>query len=184
MLQASLPQVLWSENIFTVRLSIKVVGVNPKSDPVQITENSVTFRALVDGKVYSVEYILYDSILPARSQVKISSGEVTIVLRKNQKGRWPRLIKLKAKPANLLYDFDRYEDSSSAEDEDCDEDGAGPTRKSKKIRLPTGISAEKKQEIMERHRLEQSCSTQSSDENEGIIRNDDRDPYDIFDVGH
>ncbi|XP_033755165.1 putative ATP-dependent RNA helicase TDRD12 isoform X2 [Pecten maximus] len=179
-----LPQVLWSENIFTVRLSIKVVGVNLKSDPVQITENSVTFRALVDGKVYSVEYILYDSILPARSQVKISSGEVTIVLRKNQKGRWPRLIKLKAKPANLLYDFDRYEDSSSAEDEDCDEDGAGPTRKSKKIRLPTGISAEKKQEIMERHRLEQSCSTQSSDENEGIIRNDDRDPYDIFDVGH
>ncbi|XP_060063128.1 uncharacterized protein LOC132543628 [Ylistrum balloti] len=176
-----LPQVLWSENIFTVRLTVKVVGVNPKSDPVQITENSVSFRASVEGQVYEVEYILFDSILPVRSQVKVGSGEVTIILRKNQKGRWPRLSKLKAKPANLMYDFDRYEDSSSAEDEDCDESLAGPTRKSKK--LPTGISAGKKQEIMERHLLEHQGSTPSSDEDLGTLRITEPDPYDIFDVG-
>ncbi|OWF35619.1 Tudor domain-containing protein 12 [Mizuhopecten yessoensis] len=179
-----LPQVLWSENIFTVRLSIKVVGVNPKSDPVQTTENSICFSALVDGKVYVVEYILYDSILPARSQVKVSSGEVTVILRKNQKGRWPRLIKLKAKPANLMYDFDRYEDSSSAEEEeeDCGEDVPGPARKSKKQRLPMGISAERQQQIMLRHRLEQDGSLTSSDENVDIPK--EYNPYDIFDAEH
>ncbi|XP_069113789.1 putative ATP-dependent RNA helicase TDRD12 isoform X2 [Argopecten irradians] len=179
-----LPKVLWSETIFTVRLSIKVVGVDPKSNPVEISENAVVFRALVDDKLYELEYILYDSILPARSQVKVSSGEVTIVLRKNQKGRWPRLMKLKTKPPNLMYDFDLYEDSSSAEDEDCDEGATGSTRKSKKIRLPTGISVEKKREIMERHRLEQSFSSQSSDENHTVVKDGDHDPYDIFDVGH
>ncbi|XP_064610797.1 putative ATP-dependent RNA helicase TDRD12 [Liolophura sinensis] len=174
------PHVSWYQNSFRVVLSVKLTRVTKKS--VMYNENSVHFRAVCDGKLYEFEFSLCDKIIPAKSHEEVRLKEVLISLKKEQKGRWKRLLRDKEKPSFLSIDFERIRDSSDSDGEDSDDNlfivkhstRGKPLPRKSSTRSATAKSVE------ENPGLNTSASSDSDDSLGN--QNYDGDEFDFFDI--
>ncbi|CAC5374487.1 TDRD12 [Mytilus coruscus] len=134
--QGAQPPVHWVQNTFTVVVSIKIKAV--VTCHIDFQPRTLEFKTKVDGKLYSFF--------------------LSFMMKKVEKGKWPRLLRQKQKPSNLSVDFERFVDSSS-DSEVCDDERPFMLTKSKNKQLPSNL---KKPSAIEKNENDVSSEESSS----------------------
>ncbi|XP_031471218.1 putative ATP-dependent RNA helicase TDRD12 isoform X4 [Phasianus colchicus] len=89
------PKIKWFENEETVTVKVQIVRIDDYK--CEFSKEKVIFSACSEGKLYSADMELYQCILTEKSACVIKDKEAIIVLRKEKKGAWCKLLKNKVK---------------------------------------------------------------------------------------
>uniref|UniRef100_A0A669QTC6 RNA helicase n=1 Tax=Phasianus colchicus TaxID=9054 RepID=A0A669QTC6_PHACC len=100
------PKIKWFENEETVTVKVQIVRIDDYK--CEFSKEKVIFSACSEGKLYSADMELYQCILTEKSACVIKDKEAIIVLRKEKKGAWCKL--LKNKNPHVSFDFEYLED--------------------------------------------------------------------------
>ncbi|KAK4471133.1 hypothetical protein MN116_005529 [Schistosoma mekongi] len=109
------PSVVWAQTNDRLIITASISDVKSKS--VNVTENSLVFRAkagrdkLTD---YEVKLDLFKQICTDEPKVTVSGREVTIYIKKKEPGKWNQLI-FQTKCPWLKTDFSRWKDEDDSE---------------------------------------------------------------------
>ncbi|XP_010716055.1 putative ATP-dependent RNA helicase TDRD12 [Meleagris gallopavo] len=101
------PKIKWFENEEAVTVKVRIARIADYK--CEFSEEKVIFSACSEGKFYLADMELYQCILTEKSACVIKDKEAIIVLRKEKKGAWCKL--LKNKNPHVSFDFDYWEDS-------------------------------------------------------------------------
>eukprot|EP00076_Gallus_gallus_P025424 XP_015147963.1 putative ATP-dependent RNA helicase TDRD12 isoform X2 [Gallus gallus] len=99
------PEIKWFENEEAV--TVKVLIARIADYKCEFSKEKVIFSACSEGKLYSVDMELYQCILKEESACVIKDKEAIILLRKEKKGAWCKL--LKNKNPHVSFDFEYWE---------------------------------------------------------------------------
>ncbi|XP_071612868.1 putative ATP-dependent RNA helicase TDRD12 isoform X3 [Heliangelus exortis] len=100
------PEIKWFEDEETVTMKVKLEGVSNCKH--EFFKERVVFSACSGDKFYLADMELYQSILAEKSTCVIKDKETTIVLAKEKKGAWCKLLKNKNR--RVSFDFEHWED--------------------------------------------------------------------------
>ncbi|OXB67764.1 hypothetical protein ASZ78_010366 [Callipepla squamata] len=104
--QCFYPEIKWFENEESVMVKVKIVKIADYK--CEFSTERVIFSACSGGKFYLADMDLYQRILAEKSACVIKDKEAVIVLRKEKKGSWCKL--LKNKNPHVSFDFEYLKD--------------------------------------------------------------------------
>ncbi|KAI6077676.1 putative ATP-dependent RNA helicase TDRD12 [Aix galericulata] len=100
------PEIKWFQNEVTVTVKVKIAGIaDYKCD---FSKEKVIFSACSGDKLYLADMELHQYILTEKSSCVIKDKEAAIILTKEKKGPWCKL--LKNKNPHVSFDFEHWED--------------------------------------------------------------------------
>ncbi|XP_051485399.1 putative ATP-dependent RNA helicase TDRD12 [Apus apus] len=100
------PEIKWFQNEETV--TVKVGIANTTDCKYEFSKQKVVFSACSGDKLYLADMELYQDILTEKSTCVIKDKEAVLVLAKEEKGAWCKL--LKSKNPHVSFDFEHWED--------------------------------------------------------------------------
>ncbi|KAM6325082.1 putative ATP-dependent RNA helicase TDRD12 [Podargus strigoides] len=100
------PEIKWFQNEETVTVKVKVASVADYK--CEFSKEKVVFSACSGDKLYLADMDLHQSILEEKSTCVIKDKEAVIVLLKEKKEAWCKL--LKSKNLHVSFDFEHWED--------------------------------------------------------------------------
>ncbi|NWH92115.1 DDX17 helicase, partial [Aegithalos caudatus] len=101
------PQIKWFQDNVTVTLKVQIrKAADSKCD---FSREKVAFSAYSEGKLYVADLELYQSVIAEKSTCVIKDTEAVILLVKEKKGAWCKL--LKDKNVHVSLDFEHWEES-------------------------------------------------------------------------
>ncbi|NWY41606.1 DBP2 helicase, partial [Sylvia atricapilla] len=101
------PQIKWFQD--NVTLTLKVQILRAADSKCEFSREKVVFSAYSEGKFYVADLELYQSIIAEKSTCVIKDAEAVILLVKEKKGAWCKL--LKNKNIHVSLDFEHWEES-------------------------------------------------------------------------
>ncbi|XP_014737252.1 PREDICTED: putative ATP-dependent RNA helicase TDRD12 [Sturnus vulgaris] len=101
------PQVKWLQDKMTVTLKVQILRATDTK--CEFSREKVAFSAYSEGKLYVVDLELYQSVIAEQSTCVIKDTEAVILLVKEKKGAWCKL--LKNKNVHVSLDFEHWEES-------------------------------------------------------------------------
>ncbi|KAM8982960.1 putative ATP-dependent RNA helicase TDRD12 [Ara ararauna] len=108
------PQIKWFQNEETVTVNVEIASV--ADHKCEFSKEKVIFSACSGDKFYMADMELHQCILAEKSTCVVKEKEVVIILMKEQKGSWCKLLKNKNNHVSL--DFEHWED--------CEDDSPFP----------------------------------------------------------
>ena len=114
------PEIRWSQSRWNVFLFVEVPGVRKHLNPVDFTESTLSFGAVVEAVEYFFTLQLYENIVPKMCEVKVLCSEVIIGLKKLTPGLWQRVTKERNKQfvkPDFVYYFEDDDFASSSDQE-------------------------------------------------------------------
>ncbi|XP_027322852.1 putative ATP-dependent RNA helicase TDRD12 isoform X1 [Anas platyrhynchos] len=100
------PEIKWFQNEVTITVKVKIAGIaDYKCD---FSKEKVIFSACSGDKLYLADMELHQYILTEKSSCVIKDKEAAIILTKEKKGPWCKL--LKNKNPHVSFDFEHWED--------------------------------------------------------------------------
>ncbi|KAF1648457.1 DEAD-box ATP-dependent RNA helicase 20, partial [Eudyptes chrysocome] len=100
------PEIKWFQNEETVTVKVKIASV--ADCKCEFSKEKVVFSACSGDKLYLADMELHQYILAEKSTCVIKDKEAIIVLAKEKKGAWCKL--LKNKNPHVSFDFEHWED--------------------------------------------------------------------------
>ncbi|XP_064015918.1 putative ATP-dependent RNA helicase TDRD12 [Pogoniulus pusillus] len=100
------PEMKWFQNEDTVTVKVKIAGV--ADCKCEFSKEKVVFSACSGDKLYLADVELHQHILAERSTCAVEDKEVVIVLTKEKKGAWCKL--LKNKNHHVSFDFEHWQE--------------------------------------------------------------------------
>ncbi|NXG56218.1 DBP2 helicase, partial [Hemiprocne comata] len=100
------PEIKWFQNEETV--TVKVAIANTADCKYEFSKQKVVFSACSGDRLYLADMDLYQDILAEKSTCVIKDKEAILVLAKEKKGAWCKL--LKSKNPHVSFDFEHWED--------------------------------------------------------------------------
>ncbi|XP_071612870.1 putative ATP-dependent RNA helicase TDRD12 isoform X5 [Heliangelus exortis] len=107
------PEIKWFEDEETVTMKVKLEGVSNCKH--EFFKERVVFSACSGDKFYLADMELYQSILAEKSTCVIKDKETTIVLAKEKKGAWCKLLKNKVKRKLIITKCSEHTNCISAD---------------------------------------------------------------------
>ncbi|NWW08483.1 DBP2 helicase, partial [Oreocharis arfaki] len=101
------PQIKWFEDNVTVTLKVQILRA--ADSKCEFSKEKVVFSAYSEGRLYVADLDLYQSIIAEKSTCVIKDTQAVILLVKEKKGAWYKL--LKNKNVHLSFDFEHWEES-------------------------------------------------------------------------
>ncbi|NXU98222.1 DDX17 helicase, partial [Cettia cetti] len=101
------PQIKWFQDNVTVTLKVQILRA--ADSKCEFSREKVAFSAYSEGKLYVADLELYQSIIAEKSTCVIRDTEAVILLIKEKKGAWWKL--LKDKNVHVSLDFEHWEES-------------------------------------------------------------------------
>ncbi|NWV81994.1 DDX17 helicase, partial [Dasyornis broadbenti] len=101
------PQIKWFQDNETVTLKVQILRA--ADSKCKFSKEEVAFSAYSEGKLYVADLELYQSIIAEKSTCVIKDTEAVILLVKEKKGAWYKL--LKNKNVHVSLDFEHWEES-------------------------------------------------------------------------
>ncbi|NXA65683.1 DDX17 helicase, partial [Mohoua ochrocephala] len=101
------PQIKWFQDNVTVTLKVQILRA--ADSKCEFSKEKVVFSAYSEGRLYVADLELYQSIITERSTCVIKDMEAVILLVKESKGAWCKL--LKSKNVHVSLDFEHWEES-------------------------------------------------------------------------
>ncbi|NWT60839.1 DDX17 helicase, partial [Erythrocercus mccallii] len=101
------PQIKWFQDNVTVTLKVQILRATDSKW--EFSREKVAFSAYSEGKLYVADLELNQSIIAEKSKCVIKDREAVILLAKEKKGAWCKL--LKDKNVNVSLDFEHWEES-------------------------------------------------------------------------
>ncbi|NWR12404.1 DBP2 helicase, partial [Paradoxornis webbianus] len=101
------PQIKWFQDNVTVTLKVQILRA--ADSKCEFSREKVAFSAYSEGKLYVADLELYQSIIAEESTCVIKDTEAVILLVKEKKGAWCKL--LKNKNVHVSLDFEHWEES-------------------------------------------------------------------------
>ncbi|NWW60897.1 DBP2 helicase, partial [Ifrita kowaldi] len=101
------PQIKWFQDNVTVTLKVQVLRA--ADSKCEFSKEKVVFSAYSEGRLYVADLELYQSIIVEKSTCMIKDTEAVILLVKEKKGAWCKL--LKNKDVHVSLDFEHWEES-------------------------------------------------------------------------
>ncbi|XP_066050679.1 putative ATP-dependent RNA helicase TDRD12 [Chamaea fasciata] len=101
------PQIKWFQDNVTVTLKVQILRA--ADSKCEFSREKVAFRAYSEGKLYVADLELYQSVIAEKSTCVIKDTEAVILLVKEKKGAWCKL--LKNKNVHVSLDFEHWEES-------------------------------------------------------------------------
>ncbi|NXM11340.1 DDX17 helicase, partial [Ploceus nigricollis] len=101
------PPIKWFQD--DVSVSLKVQILRATDSKCEFSREKVTFSAYSEGKLYVADLELYQSVIAEKSTCVIKDTEAVILLVKEKKGAWCKL--LKNKNVHVSLDFEHWEES-------------------------------------------------------------------------
>ncbi|NXJ73189.1 DDX17 helicase, partial [Trogon melanurus] len=106
------PEIKWFQNEDTVKMRVKIASV--ADCQCEFSKEKVVFSACSGDKFYLADMELHQYILAEKSSYVIKDQEAVIVLAKEEKGTWCKLLKNKNLHVSLdLEHWEDFEDKSS-----------------------------------------------------------------------
>ncbi|NXO54510.1 DDX17 helicase, partial [Aramus guarauna] len=99
------PEIKWFQNEETVTVKVKIASI--ADSKCEFSKEKVVFSASSGDKLYLADMELYQYILAEKSTCVIKDKEAIIVLAKEKKGAWCKL--LKNKNPHVSFDFEHWE---------------------------------------------------------------------------
>ncbi|XP_009809338.1 putative ATP-dependent RNA helicase TDRD12 [Gavia stellata] len=100
------PEIKWFQNEETVTVKVKIASV--ADCKCEFSKEKVVFSACSGDKLYLADMELHQYILAEKSTCVIKDKEAVIVLVKEKKGAWCKLVK--NKNPHVSFDFEHWED--------------------------------------------------------------------------
>ncbi|NWV33689.1 DDX17 helicase, partial [Grantiella picta] len=101
------PQIKWFQDNEIVTLKVQILRA--ADSKCKFSTEKVAFSAYSEGKLYVADLELYQSIIAEKSTCVIKDTEAVILLVKEKKGAWCKL--LKNKNVHVSLDFEHWEES-------------------------------------------------------------------------
>ncbi|NXU34419.1 DBP2 helicase, partial [Drymodes brunneopygia] len=101
------PQIKWFQDNMNVTLKVQILRA--ADSKCEFSKEKVVFSAYSEGKLYVADLELYQPIITQQSTYVIKDTEAVILLVKEKKGAWCKL--LKDKNVHVSLDFEHWEDS-------------------------------------------------------------------------
>ncbi|NXT05342.1 DDX17 helicase, partial [Prunella fulvescens] len=101
------PPIKWFQNDVSVTLKVQILRATDSK--CEFSREKVTFSAYSEGKLYVADLELYQSVIAKKSTCVIKDTEAVILLVKEEKGAWCKL--LKNKNVHVSLDFEHWEES-------------------------------------------------------------------------
>ncbi|NXR65124.1 DDX17 helicase, partial [Rhadina sibilatrix] len=101
------PQIKWFQDNATVTLKVQILRA--ADSKCEFSREKVAFSAYSEGKLYVADLELYQSVIAEKSTCVIKDREALILLVKEKKGAWCKL--LKDKNVHVSLDFEHWEES-------------------------------------------------------------------------
>ncbi|NWV88663.1 DDX17 helicase, partial [Machaerirhynchus nigripectus] len=101
------PQIKWFQDNVTVTLKVQILRA--ADSKCEFSKEKVVFSAYSEGRLYVADLELYQSIIAEKSTCVIKDREAVILLVKEKKGAWSKL--LKNKNVHVSLDFEHWEES-------------------------------------------------------------------------
>ncbi|NXI86443.1 DBP2 helicase, partial [Rhipidura dahli] len=101
------PQIKWFQDHVTVTLKVQILRA--ADCKCEFSKEKVVFSAYSEGRFYVADLQLYQSIIAEKSTCVIKDTEAVILLVKEKKGAWCKL--LKNKNVHVSLDFEHWEES-------------------------------------------------------------------------
>ncbi|XP_072790381.1 putative ATP-dependent RNA helicase TDRD12 isoform X2 [Taeniopygia guttata] len=101
------PSIKWFQDDVSVSLRVQILGATDSK--CEFSRENVNFSAYSEGKFYVADLELYQSVIAEKSTCVITDREAVIVLVKEEKGEWCKL--LKNKNVHVSLDFEHWEES-------------------------------------------------------------------------
>ncbi|NWU26466.1 DBP2 helicase, partial [Dyaphorophyia castanea] len=101
------PQIKWFQDTVTVTLKVQILRA--ADSKCEFSKEKVVFSAYSEGRLYVADLELYQSIIAEKSTCVIKDTEGVILLVKEKKGVWCKL--LKNKNVHVSLDFEHWEES-------------------------------------------------------------------------
>ncbi|NXQ64269.1 DDX17 helicase, partial [Anthoscopus minutus] len=101
------PQIKWFQDNVTVTLKVQILRATDSK--CEFSREKVTFSAYSEGKLYVADLELYESVIAEESTCVIKDTEAVILLVKEKKGAWYKL--LKSKNVHVSLDFEHWDES-------------------------------------------------------------------------
>ncbi|NXR27461.1 DDX17 helicase, partial [Cinclus mexicanus] len=101
------PQIKWLQDKMTVTLKVQILRA--ADSKCEFSREKVAFSAYSEGKLYVADLELYQSVIAEKSSCVIKDTEAVILLVKEKKGVWCKL--LKNKNVHVSLDFEHWEES-------------------------------------------------------------------------
>ncbi|XP_017596474.1 PREDICTED: putative ATP-dependent RNA helicase TDRD12 isoform X1 [Corvus brachyrhynchos] len=101
------PQIKWFQDNVTVTLRLQMLKA--ADSKCEFSKEKVVFSAYSEGRLYAADLELYQSIIAEKSTCVIKDREAVILLVKEKKGEWCKL--LKNKNVHVSLDFEHWEES-------------------------------------------------------------------------
>ncbi|XP_005052751.1 PREDICTED: putative ATP-dependent RNA helicase TDRD12 [Ficedula albicollis] len=101
------PQIKWLQDKMTVTLKVQILRA--ADSKCEFSRGKVAFSAYSEGKLYVADLELYQSVIAEKSTCVIKDTEAVILLVKEKKGAWCKL--LKNKNVHVSLDFEHWEES-------------------------------------------------------------------------
>ncbi|NXO72226.1 DDX17 helicase, partial [Phainopepla nitens] len=100
------PQIKWFQDHVTVTLKVQILRADDSK--CEFSREKVAFSAYSEGKLYVADLELYQSVIAEKSTCVIKDTEAVILLVKEKKGVWCKL--LKNKNVHVSLDFEHWEE--------------------------------------------------------------------------
>ncbi|NXB14000.1 DBP2 helicase, partial [Rhagologus leucostigma] len=101
------PQIKWFQDNVTVTLKVQILRA--ADSKCEFSKEKVVFSAYSEGRFYVADLELYQSIIAEKSTCVIKDREAVILLVKEEKGAWCKV--LKNKNVHVSLDFEHWEES-------------------------------------------------------------------------
>ncbi|NXP39177.1 DBP2 helicase, partial [Leiothrix lutea] len=101
------PQIKWYQDNASVTLKVQILRA--ADSKCEFSREKVAFSAYSEGKLYVADLELYQSVIAEQSTCVIKNTEAVILLVKEKKGAWCKL--LKNKNVHVSLDFEHWEES-------------------------------------------------------------------------
>ncbi|XP_063267001.1 putative ATP-dependent RNA helicase TDRD12 [Prinia subflava] len=101
------PPIKWFQDNMTVTLKVQIL--NATDSKCEFSREKVAFSAYSEGKLYVADLELCQSVIAEKSTCVIKDTEAVILLVKERKGAWCKL--LKNKNIHVSLDFEHWEES-------------------------------------------------------------------------
>ncbi|NXF22071.1 DDX17 helicase, partial [Rhodinocichla rosea] len=101
------PPIKWFQDDVSVTLKVQILSAT--GSRCEFCREKVTFSAYSEGKLYVADLELYQSVIAEKSTCVIKDREAVILLVKEKKGTWCKL--LKNKNVHVSLDFECWEES-------------------------------------------------------------------------
>ncbi|XP_053808808.1 putative ATP-dependent RNA helicase TDRD12 [Vidua chalybeata] len=101
------PPIKWFQDDVSVSLRVQILRATDSK--CEFSREKVTFSAYSEGKLYVADLELYQSVIAEKSTCVIKDTEAVILMVKEKKGAWCKL--LKNKNVHVSLDFEHWEES-------------------------------------------------------------------------